>query len=250
MATTPASRVTDLARRWAMKIDTATYPSSTYEPLVGQEDLKVLVELRTEEDEMHEDGGALREAITGHGRRFELKLANSTNAAGTSRDPVHAFMYSKFLAGSVGEVADGEFGVIVYDRDGISGEAYEGRVYIKSWNPSGGKGRDMVDVVLQAQGSFVQITNPASSQLPVITSISPTSGDTTGGDQNVSIYGHHFTGVTDVDFGTDAALDFTFVHDGLIIALPPAHSAATVQVKVTNAAGVSANTAADDYTYA
>lgn len=250
MATTPVTRVTDLTRRFRLDVDTATYPSVQYDEVVGRAALRLVEEIRTVDDEVEEDEGAMREAVTGYSWRIELQLRNSLNLAGTSRNTVHTFLRNKFLALRTGTAAANEFGIRFYDRNGISGEAHEGRVYVKSWQASDDKASsDLVTIVLQGQGALSDITNPASSQVPAVTSVSPTSGSTSGGEL-VMISGDHFTDATDVDFGATECTDFTIVSDSLIAAVAPAQSAATVQVKVTNAAGASSDTDADNYTYA
>uniref|UniRef100_UPI000593C224 IPT/TIG domain-containing protein n=1 Tax=Nocardia exalbida TaxID=290231 RepID=UPI000593C224 len=73
--------------------------------------------------------------------------------------------------------------------------------------------------------------------MPTITSISPTSGPTTGGT-SVTITGTGFTGPTTVRFGSTATT-FTINSSTQITAIAPAGSAGTVQVTVTTAAGTS-----------
>ncbi len=82
---------------------------------------------------------------------------------------------------------------------------------------------------------------------PVVSSISPTSGPTTGGT-TVTIIGSGFTGATSVTFGGTAAT-FTVNSSTSITATSPAHSAGTVDVIVTSPAGTSPNTTADNFTY-
>lgn len=248
MATTPVTRVTGLARDYTIQIDTATYPASSYVTLPGNVSLRLIRELRTVSDEVTADAGAEREDATGSNWRVEGKIKHSVNLAGTSRDATQAFLRGKFEAVHGGAaVGTAEFGVKIYHNDGLSGEAWEGRAYVKQWSGAEPPNQDEVDIVIKGQGALATITNPASSQLPAVTSLSPATGDEAGGEI-INIYGHHFTGATDVDFGADAA-DFTLVHDGHIVAVAPAHAAGTVQVKVTTPEGVSANTAADDYVY-
>lgn len=256
MATTPVTRVTELARNHRLDADTATYPAVNYAQLLGIEEAKLVEERRTEDDEVYDDAGAMREEVTGYNWRIELKLAWSTNLAGTAIDTVQAFLRTQFKALRTSSAGNAEFGIRWYHRDGLDdGNSHEGRVYVKSWAPSGGKGRDTVDIVLQGQGAISDITNPAGSLVPTVTSISPTSGSTAGSDQVVDVYGQHYmpNGVADVsgvDFGANPAVDYTVVSDSHIVAIPPAGLAGTVQVKVTTSAGASADTAADDYTYA
>lgn len=250
MATTPTTRVTQLARTHRLDIDTGVSPTVSYNQLFGIEDMKFIEERRTEDDEAYEDGGAAREAVTGYNWRLELKIAFSTNLAETSVDTIHAFLLTKFKATRSASAQACEFGIRFYNRDGLDdGQSYEGRAYVKEWKLPGGKGRDAVDVVLMGQGALADFTNPAASLTPVVSSIEPTGGSTSGSDQVVNIYGQHFTGATVVEFGANDAVDYTVISDSHIVAIPPSGSAGTIQVKVTTAAGASANTAADDYTY-
>ena len=84
---------------------------------------------------------------------------------------------------------------------------------------------------------------------PVVSGVSPSSGSTAGGT-SVSISGSHFTGATAVYFGGTAATSFTVNSDGSITAVSPAGSAGTVDITVVTAAGTSATSSADHFTYA
>lgn len=253
MATTPTSRVTQLARSHRIDTDTATFPAVNYEQLFGIEDLKLVEEIRTEEDEVYDDAGAMRETNTGYSWRLEGKLAFSTNLAGATVDPVHAFLRSQFKQHRSGRIESAEFGVRFYQRDGLDdGHNHEGRVYVKSWSMPGGKGRDAIDIVLQGQGALADITNPAGSLTPTVTGLDPATGGTAGGEL-ISIFGQHYmpngvADVSDVDFGANPAADFNVVSDSRIEAIAPAGTG-TVDVRVTTSTAQSADTAADDYTY-
>jgi hypothetical protein len=83
---------------------------------------------------------------------------------------------------------------------------------------------------------------------PAISSLNPASGAIAGGTV-VTITGSAFTGATAVTFGGVSATNFTVVSATRITATSPAHAAGKVDVRVTNAAGSSANTTADDFTY-
>jgi hypothetical protein len=76
---------------------------------------------------------------------------------------------------------------------------------------------------------------------PIVVSVSPTSGPTTGGN-SVAINGSHFTGATAVTFGTTAATSFSFVSDTLINAVVPPGpiGGGSVSVRVTSPGGTSA----------
>lgn len=250
MATTPTDRVTMLARRLRVDIDTATYPASQYQQLRGIYELNPIIEPRVQDDETYDDEGWLREATTGGQWRIELKFKHSTAADGETLDPVQAFLRSKFMSAVATDVRSGEFGVMLYDREGrATGYEYEGRAYVKSWARDNNAVGDTegISITLQGQGPLQQITNPLADLTPVITGLSPDTGDEAGGEI-INIYGRHFMGATGVDFGANSA-DYTVVSDSHIVAVAPAGSAGTVQVKVTGPAGASADTDADDYTY-
>ena len=83
---------------------------------------------------------------------------------------------------------------------------------------------------------------------PTITSITPTSGLTSGGT-SVSITGTGFTSGATVMFGTVTATAVTVSSSTSLTAVSPAESAGTVQVTVTTAGGTSATSSADQFTY-
>lgn len=255
MSTTPTTRVTALARRMRIDLDTATYPASSYNQLLGIQELKLIEELRTADDESYDDAGAAREAVTGYNWRIEGKILYSTNAAGTVVDTIHAFLRTKFNAVRASSVSAGEFGVRWYDRNGLDdGHSMEGRCYVKALPPEGGNpgAQDLVSFTLQGQGPLTAITNPNGTLLPAVTSVSPVTGGIAGGNL-VQIAGTHFstvTGVTGVKFGATNATNYSIVNDSTIVATAPAHAAGSVQVIVTNPTGASPDTTADDYLYA
>ncbi|WP_158664919.1 putative Ig domain-containing protein [Pseudomonas sp. SWI44] len=82
---------------------------------------------------------------------------------------------------------------------------------------------------------------------PTVTSLSPTSGSTSGGT-SVTISGTGFTGATGVAFGGNAAT-FSVNSDTSITATTPSGSAGTVPVVVTTAAGSSVINGNSQYTY-
>jgi hypothetical protein len=82
---------------------------------------------------------------------------------------------------------------------------------------------------------------------PAITSISPTSGTTSGGT-SVTITGSGFTGATRVAFGGVAAAGFTVNSNTQITAVSPAQTGAHYIV-VTGPGGTSPTVSAAIYTY-
>ncbi len=83
---------------------------------------------------------------------------------------------------------------------------------------------------------------------PTISSLSPTSGSTAGGN-TVTINGNGFVPGATVKFGTTASPLVTLVSSTQVKATAPAHAGGTVDVRVTTPAGTSTATSADHYTY-
>ena len=84
---------------------------------------------------------------------------------------------------------------------------------------------------------------------PVVTGVSPSSGSVSGGT-TVTITGTGFTTVTAVSFGMYGAYTFTVVSDTCImVTSPTAFYTGTVDITVVNAAGTSATSSADQFTY-
>jgi hypothetical protein len=86
---------------------------------------------------------------------------------------------------------------------------------------------------------------------PVVTSVDPPSGPVAGGGgTTVTITGSHFTGATQVTFGSSDAKSFTLDSDTQITAVSPANSAGAVAVLVTTAdGGTSAGGELSRFTY-
>jgi uncharacterized repeat protein (TIGR01451 family) len=83
---------------------------------------------------------------------------------------------------------------------------------------------------------------------PVVSGVSPTGGPT-GGGTVVTITGRDFVSGATVKFGAQSTLAPTFVSPSKLTVAAPAQAAGTVNVSVSTAAGTSASTTADQYTY-
>lgn len=90
---------------------------------------------------------------------------------------------------------------------------------------------------------FASVNTGTPDQAPVITTISPSTGE--GGD-TITITGTSFSGATSVTFAGTAATSFTVVSDTRITAVAPAHADGAVTVVVTTPAGSDS----DSFTYA
>lgn len=98
-------------------------------------------------------------------------------------------------------------------------------------------GTGIVTVTVTGPGGTSNAVTYVYVVVPSITSISPASGPTTGGN-NVTITGTDFTGPLTVRFGTTATT-FTVNSSTQITAVAPAHAAGTVQITVTGSGGTS-----------
>lgn len=92
------------------------------------------------------------------------------------------------------------------------------------------------------------VTNVSLTQAVSVSNLSPNTGSTLGGT-SVTITGSGFTGATGVSFGGTPATSFTIVSANQITATAPARGVGVADVIVTTPNGVSANTAADNFTY-
>jgi len=81
---------------------------------------------------------------------------------------------------------------------------------------------------------------------PLISSVSPDAGTTTGGHE-VMIFGSHFINVTDVSFGAIPASSYEVVNQSMITAVAPAQADGEVNITVTTESGTSQSEAL--YTY-
>jgi hypothetical protein len=115
-----------------------------------------------------------------------------------------------------------------------------------------------------AGGGYVIVTNPdgtnpvgnsdvytfqAPISAPTVSSLSPSTGSTTGGT-HVTITGTNLTGASAVNFGTTPASSFSVTDATHISAVAPAStSARTVDVTVTTGGGTSATSSNDHFSY-
>ncbi len=118
---------------------------------------------------------------------------------------------------------------------------------ITATTPAGAAGAVNV-VVTNSNGQSGTLTNGYTyTAAPAPTSISPTSGTTSGGTP-VTISGTNFVSGATVTFGGTAATNVVVVSSTTITATTPAHAAGAVNVVVTNSNGQS-GTLTNGYTY-
>ena len=93
------------------------------------------------------------------------------------------------------------------------------------------------------QFSYSTVSPPA----PTVTSVSPSSGPTSGGTI-VTITGTNLTGATGIDFGSIAGTNLSCTSTQCSVT-SPGEAAGTIDVTATTPGGTSAKTAADQFTY-
>jgi hypothetical protein len=84
---------------------------------------------------------------------------------------------------------------------------------------------------------------------PAVTAVTPNVGPLRGGN-NVTLTGSHFTAATAVRFGSAPAASFLVQSDTKILAVPPAHAPATVDVRVDVGTVTGVTGPGDKYTWA
>ena len=94
----------------------------------------------------------------------------------------------------------------------------------------------------------LQVINKLTQTTPTVTSVSPYTGTTAGGN-SVYVAGTNFSDTSSVDFGNTPASSFTVSSATLIRATAPPAPAGTVDVVVTTPGGSSSTSSADQYRY-
>lgn len=110
-----------------------------------------------------------------------------------------------------------------------------------------------VDVVVTTPGGM-STTSPSDQftfltpPLPVVDSISPTSGSTLGGDE-ITLTGSNLTGASEVDFGTTSDFNFSCSSDTSCQVQDPAGTPGPTDVTVITPGGQSTDSPGDVFTY-
>lgn len=241
---------TAITRRMRVDIDTAYPATAVWAQLPGVVEFKDSNTPTEQRDSDYDSDGAIGYTRTAAEWGLELKISYKEDDTTHVPHAVHTYLKARAKS------RYGQTSVVhlrYYDRNG-NVDAFEGYALV-TWTPDGGDDEQLDRVALTfkpyAGSPILQtIANPIdATPLPVISSLDPATGAAAGGDL-ITIYGAYFTGATDVDFGAFAADDFMVISDNAISAVTPAVAASTVRVKVTTANGESADTAADNFTFA
>jgi hypothetical protein len=183
-------------------------------------------------------------SATSSADQFTFVAAPSVTALSTTQGPasggtwvtITGTNFSSATAVMFGAIASTSFAVDSANRIiAISPAAAAGTVDVTVIGPGGASATSSSD-------QFTYWTTPA------VTSISPTAGPTAGGT-SVIITGSGFAAATAVKFGSAAATSVVLNSSTQITATSPAGSSGTVDVTVTGPGGISATSAADQFTY-
>lgn len=238
-------------RKWIVAVNANTYESPSWIPLSGILECTPFKLTPTVIDQSDYDGaGYSSDAVAGFGWGIDVKVERKvTTASATAYNPAQEQLRAASLLAGIANRVDIQFYEVT--ASGPTTEAYRG--YVRPvWNPDGGDDKSKVTATINliGQGAYTAITHPdAAGVVPTVTSVSPATGSTAGGEQ-VIIYGTGFfkAGVDDVvaatgvkfgGSGGDAATDWVTLSDNMIAAITPAHAAGTVAVVVYNSEGIS-----------
>ncbi len=127
-----------------------------------------------------------------------------------------------------------------------TGVVYVSATQITATSPAG---VGVVDVTVTTSGSTSVISGSDQfSYVPSVTSISPSSGQASGGTV-VTINGSGFTAASTAKFGTTAATGVAYISSTQITATAPVGAVGTVDITVTTAGTTSTTSASDQFGY-
>jgi hypothetical protein len=236
---------TALARRFRLDINIGTEAAPNWQELKGLNEFNGAPVTAITQADMHYDSDGWKGYVkTAQEYLIEGNVSVKRDRTTKLLNEVHQFLKDASEAFDGDEIVQFRF----YDRGGQGWG-------IVGWTPDGGdaeqKGTVAFTLTPDADRPQIEtIANPLNATpIPIITSVSPSTGTTAGGDL-VTITGAHFTGATLVEFGATAATEFTVVSSSTIVALTPAVAASTVKTEVTTPNGSNDDTAADNFTFA
>ncbi len=239
-----------LVRKWCLDVNTGTYASPVWTGVFGIMEFKPTYEQEQKDNSDFDSGGAKSATVTAYSWGAEFKVRRATLAAdGSAYDAGQEALRAASLL--LGEFNKKDVRFYEVTASGPKTEAYRGYVAVE-WNEDGGPmdELDTVSVKLVGKGARTAITHPdAAGAVPTLTSITPSSGSTSGGEL-VEIHGTGFmaNGVDDIvadtgikfgGTGGTAADGWITESDNVVFVITPAHAAGTVEVVIYNSNGVS-----------
>jgi hypothetical protein len=204
----------------------------------------------------HQDGSGFDETLAESWNGSSWAITPSPNGASNS----YNFLHGASCVSASSCIAAGYYVAGGIDRTMI--ESWNGTAWSIVSSPNTGADNNLLSGVscvpaslCRAVGSYVNgslanqtLVESWNGVGPIVNSVTPNTGVTTGSTA-VAIAGSGFTGATGVSFGGVPATGVVVHSDNSITAVSPARSAGVVDVQVTTAAGVSAITPADQFTY-
>jgi hypothetical protein len=242
------TEATALQRKWVWQINMGTLAVPDWQNVPGLQEFTPNVEPTDQEDNDYDSDGWGGSTRTMRVWGLEANISHRQDNATFVENAVQKKLR---LASMAIDTADGVIHQRWYDRNG-SDEAYEGYGLI-TWAPDGGGVADLERVGITVTPSatspaLATIANPINATpVPVVSSVSPSSGDDAGGTL-VTITGAHFTGATDVEFDDVDATSFQVISATKISAVVPAGTAGPANVDVTTPNGTGTGTAVFTYT--
>jgi hypothetical protein len=242
------TEATALQRKWVWQINMGTLAVPDWQNVPGLQEFTPNVEPTDQEDNDYDSDGWGGSTRTMRVWGLEANISHRQDNATFVENAVQKKLR---LASMAIDTADGVIHQRWYDRNG-SDEAYEGYGLI-TWAPDGGGVADLERVGITVTPSatspaLATIANPINATpVPVVSSVSPSSGDDAGGTL-VTIPGAHFTGATDVEFDDVDATSFQVISATKISAVVPAGTAGPANVDVTTPNGTGTGAAVFTYT--
>jgi hypothetical protein len=141
------------------------------------------------------------------------------------------------------DMPSGSTSQVDYDAPTPSGDSE-----LLSWSPALADNGVAREAAYPADYNDQILMNADIVLAPVLSSVSPASGSTAGGNA-VTIGGHYLDGASSVTFGSRPASSFSVDSSSQITAIAPASTASTVDVRVSGPGGSSGVSPADRYTF-
>lgn len=240
-ARTPLGAATTV-RKWYLDVNTGTDTAPVWTGVFGIMNFQPSFTPTQQDDSDFDSGGYKSTTVTALQWGVSLTLVRKAQAdAPTAYDPGQEKL--RAVSNNMGTSNRVQIRFYEMEPNGPRVEAYQGHAAV-TWSPSGGAmdALDEVAVTLDGQGQRLAIAHPdASSDTPVITGLSPSTGVSAG--EEIEISGSYLGGATAVTVaGTPlASTAWDQVSDGEIVFVAPSHASGPATVTVTTGGGTSAS---------
>lgn len=240
-ARTPLGASTTV-RKWYLDVNTGTDTAPVWTGVFGITNFQPTYNPTLQDDSDFDSQGYKSSTATALEWGATLTVSRKAQAdAPTAYDPGQEKL--RAVASTLGTSNRVQVRFYEMEPNGPREEAYSGYCAV-TWAPQGGAmdALDTVQVTLTGQGQRSDITHPdGTSDTPVITSLSPSTGVAAGDE--IVLSGSYLSGATAVTVaGTPLASSaWDVVSDGEIVFVAPAHATGAATVTVTTPGGTSAS---------